>query len=229
MKHLKIFKTEEDVIIEHTPCVYLIDTTKELGYVEGEIPVKIQHIDGTLYSSEEWIANSFTNDLANGIVVNAEKGTILIAKEQKSAAWGAPYTIIEGTKEDFGAGENNTNIIIAALGENEGVSYAALEAYSYIFPDGQRGFLPSTEELIALQPYLKLINKLLLIIGGSEIGHKVYSTSYTDNYLSHDRYSAKGINFYEYDSYENTPYIIYNIYRNNNYPIIPIKIINQNV
>lgn len=192
MKYLKKFKTEQDVVITYTPSVYLVNTTKKVGYVQGELPVRIQHIDGTLYSSESWVANGFTNDEANGVVVLTEQGNILLAKEQYKCEWGGYYIEIDGLSREFGAGESNTTNIVNAIGDNGGIEYAALKASSYTFPDGKHGFLPSMDEWAAIAPYIKLANSYLSIIGGkilngssSENSASWYASSYSDN----DEYS----------------------------------------
>lgn len=224
MKYLKKFNTEPDVVVEYTPCVYLIDTTKVVGYVNSEIPVKIQHIDGTLYSQESWIAGGFTNDEANGIVVLAKEGTILISKEQGYCEWGNYSAEINGTSENFGSGESNTTTIIETIGNNNDVEYAASVAASYVFPDGKTGFLPSNDELIAIVPYIKLINSLLAIIGGMTIKNDIYHLSYTDNRIYESSYMAEGINMLEPRSITD-PFTVYSIYRRSKYYVLPIRIL----
>lgn len=191
MKYLKKFNVEQDVVVEYTPCVYLIHSTGLVGYVGGELPVKIQHIDGTLYSQESWIVGGFTNDEANGVVILTEQGNILLAKEQYKCDWGGYSIVVEGLSKDFGAGESNTTNIINAIGDNGGVEYAALKASSYTFPDGKHGFLPSVDEWAAIAPYIKLINSYLVLVGGTTLFINDSSTSswYASSYSTNGKYS----------------------------------------
>ena len=193
MKFLKKFKTEQDLVITDTPSVYLIDATRKVGYVQGNLPVRIQHIDGSLYSADEWFAGGFTNDKANGVVVLTEKGNILLAKEQYTCEWGGYYIEIAGLSREFGSGESNTTKIINAIGDNGGVEYAALKASSYTFPDGNHGFLPSIDEWAAIAPYIKLANSYLSTIGGKILNGSSSSNTvswYASSYSDNDKYSA---------------------------------------
>lgn len=179
MKYLKKFKTESDVVITDTPIVYLVNTTKRIGYVQGALPARIQHVDGSLYSAEEWIERGFTNDQANGIAIETDTGSIVLAKEVFKGPWG-PEGELPVTNEEFGTGEANTDAIINAVGDNGGVAYAVKTARDYTFPDGTKGFLPSIDELKLISPIIKLVNSLLLTIGGDQIDD---STTGSWNYI----------------------------------------------
>lgn len=191
MKYLKLFKTASSVNIIDTPSVALVDTTREIIYTAGNLPARIQHIDGSLYSRDGWIEGGFTNDQANGIAIETDSGSIILAKKVFNGPWG-PEGELPVTNREFGTGEANTDAIINAIGDNGGVTYAAKTARDYTFPDGTKGFLPSIDELKLIQPITKLVNSLLSTIGGDQINISNYwsflQSSTNENYLSDGKY-----------------------------------------
>lgn len=193
MKYLRKFQNANSVVITYTPSVALINTTKEIIYTAGNLPARIQHIDGSLYSADEWIERGFTNDQANGIAIETDAGSIVLAKKVFTGfPWG-PEGELPVTSEDFGTGEANTDAIINAVGDNGGTAYAVKTARDYTFPDGTKGFLPSIDELKLIPPIIKLVNSLLLTVGGDQIKANNDFWSYiqsstNSNYLSSGKY-----------------------------------------
>lgn len=109
--------------------------------------VGIQHIDGTLYSLNDWTNNAFDSDLANGVCLSIGENSFVISKNSfENYKWGGYGTDIL-TEDSVGKGKDNTDLIISTLDENNGEEYAAKIAKSYIFPNGNVGFLPSKNEI----------------------------------------------------------------------------------
>lgn len=201
MDYLKAFDTIEErdafkeTIPANTPAVLLVRPSDVEYYARWVINgVFIQHINGTLYTTEEWMAGGFTNDQANGVAVGDNEHDFVISKTLASTSiqWGGQGTQIEGimtassssdAKTDF-KGEKNTDAIIAALGGNEGTPYAAKVAKEYMFPNGKRGYLPAMGELVMILRYKSAINAALEAIGGEQIlysGSDWSSTQATSN------------------------------------------------
>ena len=131
--------------------------------------VFIQHIDGSLYTKDEWSAAGFSNDEANGVAVVDDLARFVIAKEDLSTtAWGNPGILIEGvkTETDYSkaigdySGYKNTQYMIAASDDNAGKACAA-----YTFPNGSTGYLPSLGELSVLAGRLSAIQSCLGVVG----------------------------------------------------------------
>ena len=149
------------------------------SYANG---VYIQHIDMKLYTQEEWVAKGFSNDDANGVAVITDILRVIIAKEVVKAKWasatmatisGIPFWTASNYVEDF-AGESNT---IAMLEKD--VSGAGYLCYNYMFPNGQRGYLPAIGELnyIYTLGYWPDIYSAMLLIGETNIYGLVYWSS----------------------------------------------------
>lgn len=222
MKYLKLFKNASSVVIIDTPSVALVDTTKEIIYTAGNLPARIQHIDGSLYSADEWIERGFTNDQANGIAIETDAGGIVLAKKVFTGSWG-PEGELPVTNEEFGTGEANTDTIINAVGDNGGTSYAVKTARDYTFPDGTKGFLPSIDELKLIPPVIKLVNSLLLIVGGDQI-----NTSGSWSYLqssTHTNHLSSGKYYIDAIKPRDETYII-NIPRSSDNQFVVIKYLN---
>ena len=181
MKYLRKFETEADVMMTVKPNVVLVGDTGSVLY--NFIPVSIQHIDGTLYSTDEWIANGFTSDLANGVAVIDKACSFVIAKSSitENAIWGANGLISGATKttsqataeKDF-AGAANTQAI-SSSNSSGGVVLCS----NYTFPNGQKGYMPSLGEWLVARRKKTAIDNALNIIGGELlIGYCWSSTQY---------------------------------------------------
>lgn len=174
MKYLRKFETEADVNMSVVPNVVLVGDTGRVIYnvFNG---VYIQHIDGTLYTSDEWTAGGFANDQANGVAVGKEAVQFVIAKENalsSTVKWSTSTILFEGVfttdtgnvaKNDYN-GVSNTKIIA----ENDEGSAAYL-CRNYIFPNKARGYLPSAGDWALVKTNLSAINAAMTAIGGSSI------------------------------------------------------------
>lgn len=198
MIYLKKFQTEEDVRVFNSPNVVLIEDTEEVRYnVEPLSGVKIQHINGSLYSKEEWTAGGFSNDDANGVAVLAPEAQFVIAKESFSdAVWAYPSNVlIKGivtttssstAGNDYKGFENTQRIV------NASTSGAAVTCFNYIFPNGNRGYLPSGGEVSTAMLKRSEINAAMSVIGATEIPRSFFSSTQYDT-----------TNAWYYDSYYN--------------------------
>ena len=191
-----------------------VTTLNVLGFDEDEesvdfgaslVPaagVKIQHVDGTLYTADEWTAAesaaTVTDDQANGIMVSNGNHAFVIhpTAKQESTLWSSNRSVqIDGVfttsdraaaESDF-AGESNTAAILAAVqaGTIEDAP-AAQYAASITFANGKTGYLPSAGELTLAYSLLSDINICMTAIGGTEfdMNNKYYwsSTQYSAYY-----------------------------------------------
>lgn len=160
MKYLRKFETEADYDAFITSgeatisksFVSLIDENNTVKYDKAKpFGAYIQHIDGTLYTIEEWAAGDFANEQANGVAIIDSKASFVIAKERVESygGWGKQNTFVEGVftsadrdiaKTDYN-GESNTPLI-AAVSE----SGAAVKCEGYTFPNGAKGYLAAYGE-----------------------------------------------------------------------------------
>lgn len=169
---------------------------------EGEIFMKyveradiyVQHIDGTLYSPDDWESGDFANEDANGVaVVRPISGSFVIAKEAATYGfgWGGYDTTITDivTAESFSTavldndGAGNTLKIIEQLSgitDSHAVTGAPAAEYcvGYTFPNGKTGYLGALGEWEAVFDNLaKIQNILNNYIGGSGLTASYYWTS----------------------------------------------------
>lgn len=155
MKHLKEFENEADVKVFVKPNVVLAnDTGKVLYNVEPVKGVFIQHIDGTLYTTAQWAESGISNDLANGVAVCTAEASFVVGRYYANQKWSSDNsTLIDGvtTTEDSAtaltdfAGRKNTEAILKTA-----TSGAAYTCGNYIFPNGQKGYLPALGEACIL-------------------------------------------------------------------------------
>ena len=183
--------------------------------------VYIQHIDGSLYTSNEWATGGFENSDANGVaVVDVEnnRGVVVAKSEIEDVIWG-PADVSISTSSDFGSGESNTDMIINTLGDNG--TYAAKSAKAYTFPNGNSGFLPSKDEFSLIISHYEQISGTMSLIGGRNLrfNSDAYWTSSQYNeaksYYMHSRtilissiskgysYSIRPIILLDYSNFEN--------------------------
>lgn len=176
MKYLKEFETEAEKDAwrgsdEHVyPNVVLLGNSEVL-YNAPYIPkgVFIQHIDGTLYTAEQWSDGSYSNAEANGIAVSTDECAFVIGKEAVFKSWSSVQdTVIEGVmltadsaiaSTDYSGAENTA--LIAAT-DTYGAAYFC---NNYTFPNGQKGYLPAFGELFTAFNHRAEIDALFALIG----------------------------------------------------------------
>lgn len=215
MKYLKKFEnadaqatwqTGEDYILPNiclTNDVITYNAPKKV--LEG---VYVQHIDGKLYTTSQWTAEGFANDLANGVAVISEDASFVIAKSNAStsSAWSSNTTeLIEGimattifsdAKTDF-SGKQNTEKMLAA-----GTSGAAHACANYIFPNGKKGYLPSFGEWQVFKRFNTDAEDAIKLIGGSKI--EVSGSQATNDLFTSTQYDATKVWVFRRYNYAST-------------------------
>lgn len=221
MKYLKYFeeaseyeayKNSEDYVLPNVSFIKELanlpagDPRKSVMF-DPKLPIVfIQHIDGNLYTTSQWVNNSFSNDLANGVAVVTNEASFVIAKEEfAKVKWqpssstfingvsyindsvspgGTDYSSYIPTARTILSGYNDTNLIVAIT--NEG---AAVKCYNYNFPNGKRGYLPAIGELLIVSDYINEINDALSMIGGVTFGNTYYFSTTQNSYKTNNYYS----------------------------------------
>lgn len=184
MKYLRKFETEADVNMSIMPNVVLVGDTGKVIYnaLNG---VYIQHIDGSLYTTDEWTASGFANDQANGVAVGNGEVAFVMAKEELSLmAWSSDEsTILKGVftaetsseaRKDYD-GVGNTAAIAKA--DSSSMAQACL---SYTFPNGNKGYLPAVGELRLIYGNKTAIRSALTLIGGASLVSYYWSSTQKD-------------------------------------------------
>lgn len=204
MKYLRKFATQSDydAYVEsgmETPNVSLVAESYTTFFTKKEIEIPlgvfIQHINGKLYTADEWTAKGFSNDEANGVAVSAEECAFVIAKtyaaKNSSLSWGDSKTkindIVSTEKESVAIldydGASNTEKIIKQLSGITGAPVSEVCA-NYTFPNGKKGYLPAYGEWKLAYDHKSEIVKAMSIIGGTEmsLGNHWSSTQYFNIY-----------------------------------------------
>lgn len=199
-----------------TPSVY--STTAKSTLIQYDFKytestgIYIEHVNGTLYTTDEWKAGNFSNDDANGVaVVRPFSGSFVIAKEEPSSklAWCAGSKTITGifTSDTYsvaildnnGAG-NTPKIIEQCNGYTEsGVIGAPAAEYcaSYTFPNGKTGYLGAVGEWKAACDNKTKVDSAMSLIGGTAIDTSDYwtSTQHDHNYSWQFNWKYGGIGY----------------------------------
>lgn len=184
MKYLRKFETETDVKVSSNPNVVLIGDTGEILYnVEVSNGAYIQHIDGTIYTADEWTMFNFGNDLANGVAVIKDNVKFVISKTTAStySEWASNTSVLyssvvtttlESTAKTDYAGLANTE---AGITRDTGKAFYVCA--NYTFPNGQKGYLPALGEWMIVVEYLEEIEALLSQIGGTSLSSYSWSST----------------------------------------------------
>jgi hypothetical protein len=137
--------------------------TKEVSFVFAkDAGVYIQHVNGALYTESEWTAGGYANSDANGVAILSETiPAFVIAKQDASSSkirWGGygktVPDIVTSTSSatailDYDGAGNTPKIIEYLAGTNDGYvdgAPAAEACVAYIFPNGNKGYLPALGE-----------------------------------------------------------------------------------
>lgn len=173
--------------------------TVSIDYIE-KVDIYIQHIDGTLYTTDEWTAGGYANDQANGVALTSMSTSFVIAKEDVSSsglAWGGYGKLITDIiTSSFSStvvldfdGENNTTKIIEQLSgytdSNSVTGAPAAEAcVAYVFPNGKTGYLGALGQWQVVLNNRDAVKSAMSLIGGttfSLITNYWASTQYSTN------------------------------------------------
>lgn len=161
--------------------------TATINYIE-KTDIYIQHIDGTLYSVDDWRSAGYANSQANGVAVVSENTSFVIAKDKFAGAWGGYVidissaitlkTTIAEAVLDFDGKGNTTKVIEALSGKTDqyGVvgAPAAEACANYTFPNGKIGYLGSAGQWQRIIDNSSTIMAALAYIG---VNHYINVTS----------------------------------------------------
>jgi hypothetical protein len=178
MKYLRKFETEADYnAAEKSPVKAYVSLVGSGVIYDKSMPegIYIQHIDGKLYTTNEWTLGGFSNDKANGVAVIASQCGFVVAKtdiSDSSTKWYSSELSVDGlftTADEAVAlvdynGVTNTQVIISQLS-----SGAAYSCANYEFPNGQKGYLPALGELAVMRDNIGLVQSALGLIGGDNV------------------------------------------------------------
>lgn len=217
MKYLKKIKSlSERYFVTDKPNLVLLDDTKEVLYNIDVGNVFIQHIDGRLFSVDEWTTKGLSGDVANGVAVIDSRASFVIAKEDLFGnKWSANTTsYIEGivsttssaaAAEDYN-GVSNTALMLET--DNSGAGYSCA---NYSFPNGQTGYLAAAGEWRVAGDYNSDIDLAMQLIGtplqiGS--GHNGYwtSTQYSRDNAWTLEWNSNNSKIYLWDGYGKASY-----------------------
>ena len=192
MKHLKKFLSESEVKVYATPNVVLLENTGSITYnapiVQG---IFAQHIDGRLFTADEWVANGFTSEDANGIAVCMPEASFVmyVSHLPFRAKWCDfdSYKLVDGvvaTDNESAAmldylGEGNTAKIALATKDS-----AAKRCAISTFPNGKKGYLGSLGEWrVAVANFASVEEVYKAITGNSRMpgGRFWTSTQYSQD------------------------------------------------
>ena len=149
---------------------------------------RIQHVDGTLYTAEEWLAaeeaGTVTDADANGVAVRYSKYTscphIIHPKYLTSKMYwsnnmtvevpGVTLTSAPGTALLDVNGKANTDAILTAVVAGTILDAPAAQyCAETVFANGQQGYLPAVGELQAWQDNMTVINACMDAIGADQV------------------------------------------------------------
>ena len=187
---------------------------------------RIQHVDGTLYTAEEWLAAEATGTVtdadANGVAVkNSGKAycphVIHPTDSDVKMKWSSSYRLNirglslvsyeDGTTYYDLNGKANTEAILAAVAAGT-IADAPPAQYcaGITFANGQQSYLPAVGEMHAWYFNKEEINACMDAIGGKPIFSSSYSVGYwTSSLYSQDKpYYWWCNDYYPRDSYINT-------------------------
>lgn len=163
-----------------TKLIQASQSSRDLSmvYVASAVGVFIQDIYGNLYTEDEWDSSK----TPNGIAVLTDECQFVIALEDIDGyhEWG--YGLVSGittvtnsneAQQDFD-GEAQTDIIINELGDN---ALAANKCKSFVFPNGQRGYLGAAGEWYIAYNNWNTLEALSSIIDLDDLLYSYYWTS----------------------------------------------------
>lgn len=154
--------------------------------------IYIQHIDGGLYTKEDWSNRGYSNDLCNGVALVDKVCFVIATQNIGTFRWGLEGLIGDvftqnssymGTvKRDYW-GRENQNAYFKYDTSNE--NYAFNKANNYLFKNGQNGYIGGAGEFSLVSLYVNEINECLLMVGGTRMNNRMWtSTQSTTGSLS---------------------------------------------
>lgn len=131
-----------------------------------------QDVNGMLWSEEDWDGSVEPNGVAIitsncSFVVALENAPTSLPTDSESALDSSSLPVILSTtsaKKDY-AGLDNTQVMLSDYGDD--VAEAAGYCNNYIFPNGNKGYLPSLGEMNTLYSFKSSLGTILGTIGGT--------------------------------------------------------------
>ena len=175
--------------------------------VEKPIGVFIYTTDSEFITSDAW--DTANNDKAVGVFVNDGEHDFVIAKQNAKydVRFGGEGVSIDGVLwDDFNYnGVENTNKILSRLlgiTDNDGVigAPACESCVNYIFPNGEKGYMPTGPELLLCSNNIEVINEALEKCGGTKFNQynrywcSMVSSEYSGAYTVDVKRAMKSIN-----------------------------------
>lgn len=189
MKNIRKFETSTDVKrwqsseTHISPNVILVGQDDVLYNIPFLPPgVFIQHVNGELYTIEQWTEKGFAKKDANGVAIRNNVASFVIAKYKEGRrSWSSDTTnLVDGiltstdydiARTDF-AGYNNTQLMLAT-----DISGAGYTCANYTFPNGQKGYLPALGELVMACENKDAVNEAMTLIGGEPLDYYLFSST----------------------------------------------------
>ncbi len=167
------------------------------------IGVFIYDIDGKLTAPEDW--NTANNDKAVGVYLGTDVHRFVIAKSTKEEqSWGGTGKRIISVPNNGNGfdGKGDTSLIIEELADytdSAGIvgAPACEESISYSLPNGEKGYLPSYQELLMIYNNADVIRNALGKCGGNKYLYLASSSPYNE-YVYY--YNNKSITTYSRSS-----------------------------
>jgi hypothetical protein len=163
------------------PNVTLVKETEKIYYVNKfPIGVYIQHINGALFTNDEWLEKGYDSSVANGIAIIDDAAQFVMSKTTGMAAWSSDTTNnVEGlaaldsanAKIDY-KGYSNTQLILKT-----DTSGAAYRCSNYTFPNKLKGYLPSAGELLIAYKYKATIDAIRSSLGLSAFPLRLWTST----------------------------------------------------
>lgn len=176
MRYLKKFESEAEKDVwadsdNHViPNVCLVTGELEFNVAKPLKGVLIQHVDGSLYTQEEWVAKGFSAGNAHGVAVVTDEASFVVMKNFASTQmrWG-DKVLVDGV---FTAGtESEASTDLGGLSNSakirEAISGSSAARSCALTYNGKQGYLPSLGELKIMYAHLTEVNAALTIIGGT--------------------------------------------------------------
>lgn len=187
MKYLRNFDTTDEFMnyagsgLMYRPNVTLVKETEQIYYSDKfTTGVYIQHINGSLFTNDEWSEKGYDSSVANGIAVIDDAAQFVMSKTIGMAAWSSDTTNkVEGlvsqdtanAKIDY-KGYSNTQLILKT-----DISGAAYRCSNHTFPNKLKGYLPSAGELLIAYKYKATIDAIRSSLGLSALPSRLWTST----------------------------------------------------
>lgn len=209
MKYIKKFNTASEVVVYDPFNIVLVADTDTVLYNVPAMGIWVQHINGDLYSADDWTVNGFSNEEANGVALIDAKAAFVIAKSDTSTSnWSDnENTLIEGAsaftnKSDALSDYSGLANTEAVLNVDTGGVFGLCN--QYIFPNGKNGYLPALGEYHLMYQNLAKINAAMSAIGGTQMKANYWSsTQYDAEYAWRYMYGFDGNVYSDYEKWRN--------------------------